>query len=95
MHDGGRAGTVGPMTFDPDQSLIEYPCSWEYRIIGTAEADIRRAVAVVVDGEHSLRRANQKGKFLSMSLELVVADQETRDSIHSRLGAQPGIRMVM
>ena len=84
------------MEIEPGQSLIEYPCSWEYRIISTAEEDIRRAVAVVVGAdEHILKRANQKGKYLSMSLELVVSDQESRDQIHRRLGEQPGIRMVM
>ncbi len=76
--------------------LIDYPCEWEYRIIGSDEAGMRAAVAEIVDDRaHSLRAGNRKGKYLSLKLKTSVVDEADRDRIYQGLSARAAIRMVI
>jgi uncharacterized protein len=78
--------------------VIEYPCPWEYRIIGSDPDQMRAAVGEVLDGrDHTLREANhsRSGRWLSMSLELVVHSEEDRNDLHRALTGHRWIRMAL
>lgn len=83
----------------PDRPLIEYPCEWEYRIIGSDLDQIRAAVLEIMGSEegYSLTPANRsrEGRWLSMSLTLVVPSEERRDAIHKALQEHRSIRFVL
>ena len=84
------------MTDAPRKPVIEYPCEWEFRIIGTDPALIRNAVAAVVgEQEHSLCDSNKKGRYLSMILELQVPSEAERNRIYRELCEYDHIRMVL
>lgn len=83
---------------DPEAHGIEYPCEWEYRIIGETEELIRAAVAAVIhDRPASLEPSNRSrsGKFVSLRLLIEVADQEDRDGLFVGLRDGDGVRMVL
>ena len=77
-----------PVTLDRSQLNIDYPCRWEYRLIGLSEGGIRRAVSETVSGgDHTLRKSNRSsgGKYCSMVLELTVTSEEHRLELFGRL----------
>jgi putative lipoic acid-binding regulatory protein len=77
---------------------IDYPCHWEYRVIGESEADIRAAIAVVIGGrEHTVApsRASAGGRYLSFAVEVFVADEAERLSVFAALRDQVHIRYVL
>ncbi|MFW5875854.1 MAG: DUF493 domain-containing protein [Myxococcota bacterium] len=84
-----------PLTGKP---VIEYPCAWEWRVIGSDPDQVKAAVAeVLAEREHTLRSANRspKGRWLSMSLELEVQSEADRDAIHRALTGHRWIRLAL
>jgi len=70
-----------------DKPEIIYPCRWTYKILGRAEAELRDAVAEIVQNEYSLEASNtsKNGKYLSLELVLTVYTDEERLSIGRQL----------
>lgn len=80
-----------------EQQKIEYPCKWEYRIIGDNEQAIREAVFEIVDREYQLSVANHSAnkRFISMHLITEVKTEEERNLIFQDLLKKPNIKMVI
>lgn len=89
-----------------DKPIIEYPVEWGYKVIGTDEDVVRDAVKECLDAalyretgdreyELGLSRASKGGKYLSLSLTLVVMTEEERDGIFRAMTGHPDILMVM
>ncbi len=76
---------------------IDYPCQWEYRLIGCDKKEICRAVGEIITREHQLTPANssKSGKYHSIRLQLLVENEETRNNYFCRLKAHPAIKMVI
>ena len=77
---------------------IEYPCLWQYRLIGEDEAALRAALAACVALERcALSSGNRSsgGRYLSLVAELTVADETERLYLYQRLAEHPDIRMVL
>ena len=77
---------------------IDYPTTWSYQVIGSDEALVRAAVAsVVLEREHSLRLTNtsRTGKYISLRLELTVADEDDRLAVFEALAAHAHVRIVL
>ncbi len=85
---------------------ITYPAPWSFKVIGTDEQDVRRAVkitlAVCLDQnsgdrayELSLTRTSTQGSYVSLNLELTVLSDAERDAIFTGLADCPEIRMVI
>ncbi len=84
-------------TFDNEKPEISYPCAWSYRVIGADEVRLRAVILEVIgEADHSLRLANEssQGRYRSMNLEVVVRDEEHRNSIFAALGKHPDVRFV-
>jgi len=78
-----------------DKPKLEYPCEWEYRVIGDSAEALRGAVSELLGAfEYALENGNRKGKWLSLSVKLTVKSEEERDELHRRLNAHPAVRMV-
>ncbi len=64
-----------------DRPQIDYPSTWPYTIFGTSEELMRAAVGEIVGAlEHTLApsKKSRTGKFVSMNVEVVVADEAQR-----------------
>jgi len=77
---------------------IDYPCPWQYKIIGESATAITRLVADQVHEQHyTLTRSNvsSSGRYISMSLELVVYSEERRLELYRVLAEDPTVRVVL
>ena len=77
---------------------IDYPCRWQYRIIGESRTEIRRAVEMHVP-ERPLSLADSHvssgGRYVSMSLEVTVCSDTERLELYRLLAGDPAIRVVL
>ena len=82
---------------EQEKPLIEYPCEWQYQIIGPDEEQIRAAVAEIVTAPFTLTatQTSKTGKYQSLRLLTTVASAEVRISIHSALSQHPSVKVVM
>ena len=87
------------MTQEPQQHLkIDYPCEWEYRIIGVGDEALRLAVSEIIgDRKHSLAFSNisKTGKYISLSLKTIVENEEIRNSIYASLTKHAAVKKVL
>lgn len=77
---------------------IDYPCTWQYRIIGESGIEISRAVAEHIgDRPHTLTPANVSsgGRYVSMNLEVTVHGEEQRLAIYHLLAGHPAVKVVL
>lgn len=77
---------------------IEYPCVWEYKIIGLDVSAMKQAVAQMVDSTpYTLDPSHTStgGKYVSMTLEMSVPDEAFRVGMFEKLRQHPDIRMVL
>ena len=77
---------------------ITYPCQWQYRVIGEDRAAMHQAIATWVPASScTLTDANVSsgGRYLSLSLEVVVHDDAERLRLYQLLAGHPAIRMVL
>ena len=78
--------------------VLEYPCSWSYKLIGHEKEAIQKAIHdVILQREHSLDHSNNSktGKYVSMNLELVIQNEDERNFIYEALKAHQHIKMVL
>jgi putative lipoic acid-binding regulatory protein len=84
--------------FDDRKPVIDYPCPWTFQLIGRREDHLRAAVAEVIGTQaHTLTysHTSSQGKYCSMRLELVVADEAQRLAIGGALHGHPDVRFVL
>lgn len=84
---------------DSEKKLVlEYPCSWSYKLIGHEKEAIQKAIHdVILQRAHSLDHSNNSktGKYVSMNLELVIQNEDERNFIYEALKAHQHIKMVL
>ena len=77
---------------------IEYPCPWNFKIIGREEEHMRRAIAEIVgDSDYILTFSNQSmhGKYCSLNLDMLVIDESHRLNIFESLRHHRSIQIVL
>jgi len=86
-------------TFGDGRPLIQYPCTWSYRIICTDETLLRSSIPAIVGAgvEHTVADvgASSSGRFQRLELRVEVRDQPHRDGIFQALGALEFVRFVL
>lgn len=88
-------------THIPDNTCkprIDYPCQWQYKIIGESTVAIRKIVeSTVSDRAFTLTESNvsSSGRYVSMNLELIVQDEEQRLALYRILADRPEIKVVL
>jgi putative lipoic acid-binding regulatory protein len=95
------------MKSEPNQRpVIEYPCPWDFKIIGTSEDAMREVVGKCLEetlhraaGEREfelgMSRTSNGGNYVSLRLNLMVMDEAERNNIFTYLANQPEIRIVI
>ena len=78
--------------------IIEYPCNWVYKVIGSNFKKVNSAVSEVLTGKkYTSKKSNMssKGAYISVSVEIIVENEDIRDSIFNALKMHKDIRMVL
>ncbi len=80
-----------------DKPEIEYPCEWEYKIIGHSEDSLRQAVASIAPPGYSIApgKESKQGKYCSLGLTVQVSDDEQRLKIFADLKVHADIVFVL
>ena len=78
--------------------IIEYPCEWSFRIIGTDKEHLKKAAAMslgTADYRVSMSNKSSRGTYISLNIETVVPNEEARNQIHALLANHPSVKMVL
>ena len=78
--------------------VIEYPCTWCYKLITEHEDHTKAAIKdVISEREHTLKPSNasKSGKYVSMNLELLIQNEDERNFIFEALKKHQQIKMVL
>ena len=81
-----------------EKLVLDYPCSWEYKLVVLEHIDIHITVKeIVFSREHKIKesKVSSKGKYKSYSLELLVHNEDDRKEIYKMLGDHSNIKMVL
>ncbi len=77
---------------------IDYPCIWEYKVIGTDEQKLRavlHAACTPAVPSISLSNVSSKGTYYSLNATLTVEDEEMRLRIFNYLKSSPDVKIVI
>ena len=77
---------------------IEYPCNWDYKVIGTDLDEMIKAIEQVVIGlEYKISSSNvsSKGNYFSLGLQVYVTSEVVRDIIFAKLKDNESVKMVL
>lgn len=87
-------------SFSPetDRPEIEYPCMWQYKIIGRDRGLVEEAIKVVCG--HSpvtvtFSNTSSSGKYHSLNVEIEVVDEKIRDDLFVAFKEHQDITMVI
>jgi putative lipoic acid-binding regulatory protein len=77
---------------------IDYPCPWQYKIIGESATVITKLVADhVKEKDYTFTKSNvsSSGRYISMSLELIVHSEVRRLELYRLLAEDPTVKVVL
>jgi len=78
--------------------ILEYPCRWAYKVIGSDKKEMEKAIGKIVQGcECTVTPSNtsKTGKYHCLNLEMLVDDEGHRTGIYDKLRGHPAIKMVL
>ena len=77
---------------------IDYPCQWQYRLIGEDRSAILAVIHETVDVSRCLiteGNTSSGGRYLSLSLEITVGNEAERLRLYQVFSDHPAIRVVL
>jgi putative lipoic acid-binding regulatory protein len=75
---------------------IQYPCHWEYTIIGTDREKMRKAVQECIDNQEcEVKDSKQHGKYFSQKFKAYVESEEERNRFFANLQNHKDIKFVL
>lgn len=87
-------------SFNPetDRPEIEYPCMWQYKVIGK-DKDLVEAAIQTICGHLpitvSFSNTSSSGKYHSLNVEIEIIDEKTRDALFVSFKEHQDITMVI
>ena len=81
-----------------EELRIDYPCRWDYQVIGEDEQRMRIAVAGIVGNVEyvlTLAHRSEKARYCSLHLTLQVKSAEQRVAIFEELRRHTDVRYVL
>ncbi|MEJ5262197.1 MAG: DUF493 domain-containing protein [Ignavibacterium sp.] len=76
---------------------IEYPCNWDYKIIGTDVSEMIKVIEEAVgDLTYDLSPSNisKKGNYFSLNLTVYVPSEIVRDLIFQKVSSSAYVKIV-
>ncbi|QOG12425.1 YbeD family protein [Arcobacter sp. FWKO B] len=76
---------------------LQYPCSWEYKLISYTKDDVMVAIKECIKKEYKLTpsKTSKGGKYESYTLELLVHNEDERVELFHMLKSHQNIKMVL
>ena len=77
---------------------IRYPTQWKYTVIGPDREGLEAAIAEVVEERsHTVSPSNvsSKGRYCSLTLDLIVVNEDEREMIFGRLRDHAAVKYVL
>ena len=77
---------------------IEYPCNWDYKVIGRNVDEMIKAIELITEGmdyKVSPSNVSSKGNYFSLNLSVFVPSEVIRDIIFVNLEANEFVKMVL
>lgn len=77
---------------------IDYPCLWQYRLIGEDRSAILEAIQITVDMNRCViteGNTSSGGRYLSLNLEITVGNEAERLRLYQVFSDHPAIRVVL
>ena len=84
--------------FTGRKPAIDYPCRWQFRLIGEERAAMVEAITSltgIAATEVAQTNVSSGGRYISLMIELSVRDDEERLGLYRLLAGHPAIRMVL
>lgn len=85
-----------------DASLLDYPCEFPLKIMGTTRAGFAQAVLEIVrrhapdfDGATLEMKTSKHGKYLSVTCTINATSREQLDALYQELCDHPMVVMVL
>ncbi|MGQ9820178.1 MAG: HP0495 family protein [Candidatus Kapaibacteriales bacterium] len=77
---------------------IEYPCNWDYKIIGTDVSEMIKIIEEAVGDlsyEISPSNISRKGNYFSLNLTVFVPSEIVRDIIFQKVSSSAFVKIVI
>jgi putative lipoic acid-binding regulatory protein len=77
---------------------IEYPCDWDYKVIGTDVDEMIKAIELITKGmDYKISPSNvrSRGNYFSLNLTVFVTSEIIRDIIFVKLESNEFVKMVL
>ncbi|KAA3617004.1 MAG: DUF493 domain-containing protein [Calditrichaeota bacterium] len=81
-----------------EDAKIEYPCTWDYKVIGSNYKNVENAIkSILSEKKYTSKKSNMssKGTYVSVSVSLVVENEDIRNKIFNDLKQHENIKMVL
>ena len=85
-------------SFGDREPELTFPNRWSYTLIGRTEEDLRVAGSEVAGNrDHSMELSNRssKGKYVSVTLEVLVQSHEEQRAIFAQLKDRPEVAFLI
>lgn len=85
-------------SFDQKKPDIEYPCLWQYKVIGKNRDELDEAIKQIcpnIPVTVKLSNTSSSGKYCSLNVELKVTDEAMRNSIFAAFQDHAAVTMVI
>ena len=81
-----------------DKPQIEYPCRWQYTVVGEDERALReilRLACALGEAGISFSQRSSGGRYVSLKADIMVASEEERLKIFHQIQSNPKVRFVL
>jgi putative lipoic acid-binding regulatory protein len=81
-----------------EKPVINYPCEWGFKLIGTNRDRLKRCISDIMDNrEYKYRDGNisKNGKFISVNARCEVSSERERDDIFRAFQEHSDVKMVI
>lgn len=81
-----------------EEPHIEYPCWWEYALIGPDEEGLRLAIGAITRGKKhrvAFSKESRHKRYVSLHVEVWVDSEEERNAVFQEFKSHPQVKMVL
>lgn len=81
-----------------DKPILEYPCQWTYKIIGSKRESLEQAVGEIMGSQSydlSFSNWSKGGAYCSLNLQVTVHSEDNRTAIYESLQHRTEVRYVL
>ena len=80
-----------------EKPQIQYPCTWNYRIIGESKERLLEIAFDIIDTDfnYTPQMQSKNGKYHSINIEVMVQSEEHRNDIFSKFQNHEEIKFVL